>query len=110
MPGLPTQEGHPQQGKFLGFLSPPVGMRPCLAPDCKMPRFLRRQLQMDLLHTLAETVENVVRIRLILATRHKVISAPVHIRCTPAVPPHPPLEPEISDVVEGDIGKERRED
>ena len=110
MPGFPTKEGHPQKGTFLGFLSPTVGMRPCLAPDCKMPRFLRRQLQMELLHTLAETFEKVVSIRLILATRHKVISEPVQIRCTPAVPPHPTLEPAISDVVEGDIGKERRED
>ena len=60
-----------------------------------MPRFLRRKLQMELLHTLAETFEKVVSIRLILETRHKVISEPVQIRFTPAVPPNPTLEPEI---------------
>jgi hypothetical protein len=107
IPGFPTKAGHPQQGQCLGFLSPPVGMRPCLAPDGKRPRFLRRQLQRELLHTRAETCEKVVSIRLRLATRHTVISEPVPRRFTPAVPPHPTLAPAISDVVEGDMGKER---
>ena len=40
---------------------------------------------------------------------HKVIGKPVQIRFPPAVPPHPALEPDIEDIVEGDVGKERRE-
>jgi hypothetical protein len=39
----------------------------------------------------------------------RAIGKPVQVRFTPAVPPHPALEPEISDIVEVDIGKERRE-
>src|SRR4029434_2669288 len=109
MSGFATKEGHPQERKFLGFLSPAVGICPCIAPDFKMPRFLRRQLQMELLHALAETFEKVIGLRLILETRHKVIGKPVQIRFTPAVPPHPALEPDIQDIVEVDIGKERRE-
>jgi len=62
---------------------------------------------MELLHTLAETFEKVLGLRLILETRHKVIGKPVQIRFTPAVPPNPALEPDISDIVEVDIGKER---
>src|SRR5262252_4308052 len=64
---------------------------------------------MELLHALAETFEKVVSIRLILEPRHKVIGKPVQVRFTPATPPHPALEPDISDIVEVDIGKERRE-
>jgi hypothetical protein len=84
-------------------------MRPGLAPAFKMPRFLRRQVQMELLHALAETFEKVIGLRLILATRHQVIGKPVQGRFTPAVPPPPALAPDISDLVEGDSGKERRE-
>jgi hypothetical protein len=50
---------------------------------------------MELLHALAETVEKVVSIRLLLETRHKVIGKPVQVRFTPAAPPHPALEPDI---------------
>src|SRR5215813_14605720 len=109
MPGFPTKEGHPQKCKFLGFLSPAVGICPCIAPDCKMPRFLRCKLQMELLHALAEAFEKVIGLRLILETRHKVIGKPVQVRFSPAVPPNPTLEPDIYDVVEVDIGKEGRE-
>jgi len=70
-------------------------MRPCLAPACKMSRFLRRQLQMDLLHALAETFAKVISLRLILETRHTIIGQPVSIRFSPAVPAHPALEPDI---------------
>src|SRR5712691_4869868 len=83
-------------------------MRPCRAPEFEIARLLLRKLSMELLHTLAETVEKVLGICLILATRHKVIGKPVQRRFTPAAPPHPALDPDISDVVEGDIGKERR--
>src|SRR5215510_277430 len=109
MTGCATKEGHPQERKLLGFLSPAVGIRPCIAPECEMSRFLRRQLQMELLHALAETFEKLVGLRLILETRHTVIGKPVQIRFTPAVPPHPALEPGIQDIVEVDMGKERRE-
>jgi len=37
---------------------------------------------MELLHTLAETFEKVLGLRLILETRHKVIGKPVQIRFT----------------------------
>src|SRR4029453_2519661 len=109
MTGFATKEGHPQKRKLPGFLSPAVGILPCIAPEFEMSRFLQRQLQMELLHPLAETFEKIVGIRLILETRHKVIGKPVQIRFTPAVPPHPALEPDIQDIVEEDMGKERRE-
>src|SRR5215831_7599540 len=109
LPGFATKEGHPQERKLLGFLSPAVGILPCIAPEPEMSRFLQRKLQMELLHPLAETFEKIVGIRLILEPRHKVIGKPVQIRFTPAVSPHPALEPDIQDVVEVDIGKERRE-
>ena len=69
-------------------------MRPCIAPEFEMSRFLRRQLQMELLHALAETFEKIVGIRLILETRHKVIGKPVQIRF-PRQSPDPALEPDI---------------
>src|SRR5712691_8445635 len=106
MTGFATKEGHPQKRKFLGFLSPAVGIRPCISPDFKMTRFLLRKLQMEVVHAIAETFEKGGVIRLILETRHKVIGKPVQIRFTPAVTPNPALEPDIQDIMEGDIGKE----
>ena len=108
MTGFAPKEGHPQERQLLGFLSPAVGIRPCRAPTFEVARFLRRQLQMALLPALAETCEKIVGIRLRLEPRPTVIGKPVPIRFTPAVPPHPALAPDISDIVEGDIGKERR--
>jgi hypothetical protein len=109
MTGFAPKDGHPQERQLLGFLSPAVGIRPCIAPTFEGSRFLRRQLQMARLHALAETCEKIVGIRLRLEPRHTVIGTPVPRRVTPAVPPHPALEPAISDIVEGDSGKERRE-
>src|SRR6267143_1757719 len=106
MTGFATKEGHPQEGKLLGFLSPAVGLCPCIAPEFEVSRFLRRPFPMELLHALVETFEKIIGIRLILETRHKVIGKPVQIRFPPAVPPHPALEPDIEDRVEGDVGKE----
>jgi hypothetical protein len=70
---------------------------------------LRRQLELELLHALAETFEKVIGLRLILDTRHQVLGTPVPVRVSPAVPPKPALEPDISARVEVDMGKERRE-
>src|SRR2546425_1254490 len=98
MPGLTTKESHPQERKFLGVLSPAVGIHPGIAPAFKVARFLWRKRQMERLHAMAETVEKGVGICLILETRHKVISKPVQIRCTPAVTPNPTLEPEIENI------------
>src|SRR6266571_349555 len=73
MTGFATKEGHPQECKLLGFLSPAVGICPCIAPEFEVSRFLRRQFQMELLHALVETFEKIIGIRLILEARHKVI-------------------------------------
>src|SRR5262249_18050944 len=94
---------------FLRVLSPTVGIHPGIAPEFKVARFLWRKRQRKRLHAMAETFEKGVGICLILETRHKVISKPVQIRCPPAVTPNPPLEPEIENIMEVCVGKERRE-
>ena len=107
--GFATKEGHPQERQFLGFLSPSIGFGPCLAPDVTRSRFLLRQYQVELLHAIAEPGTPVVGIRLVVETRHQVIGKTEHIRFAPAATTSTALEPEGSDVVEGDIGKAGRE-
>src|SRR5262249_11968550 len=45
----------------------------------------------------------------IIRSWRTVISKPVQIRCPPAVTPNPPLAPEIENLMEVCVGKERRE-
>src|SRR5712664_4001993 len=60
----------------------------------KSPKRVAPYYEAPIRHESCQTTK-IIGIRLILETRHKVIGKPVQIRFTPAVPPHPALEPDI---------------
>src|SRR5262245_32316554 len=109
MPGFATKEGHPQERKFLRFLSPSVGIGPCISSEFKMPRFLLSQFQMELPHAITKAFKKGLGIRLVLETRQEIIGKAGQIGFAPTLTTHPALEPDIQNVMEVDIGKERRE-
>jgi len=107
MPGFATKEGHPQELEVLGFFPSLVGLGPCISSEFKLPRFLLSQLQMELPQAIPEAVTKELGIRLVLETRQEIIGKPEQIRFAPTLTTNPALEPDIQDIMEVDIGKER---
>src|SRR5215831_10928230 len=109
MPGFATKESHPQKRKFLGFFSPLVGVGPGISPTFPMPRFLLSQLQMEPRHALFKTFSKGLGVRPVLETCQEIIGKAEQKGCAPTVTTYSALKPDIQDVMEIDIGKERGE-
>ena len=93
MTGFATKEGHPQELEFLGFLSPLVGIGPCISTEFKALRFLLRQLQMELLQAIPEAFEKRLSICPVLETRHEIIGKTEQIGFAPTLTTNSTLEP-----------------
>src|ERR1035437_362334 len=107
--GLPAEMREAQEIKRLGF--PVATSHPCsgsIAPELDESRLVGMQLQAELRQSLTKVGKELLRIGLMLESGHEVISKPHDDHVTVGVLASPLPDPPVEDIVEVDIGKQRR--
>src|SRR5262249_52648801 len=76
------------------------------APEEQQPRLVVGQCQVDPREPLPQISVKILRVPLVLETRHKIVSEPSQVRLAPKPPPHLLLEPEVEHKVQIHVGQD----
>src|SRR5262249_54630526 len=75
----------------------------------QQPRLVVGQCQVEPRDPLPQISVEILRVPLVLETRHKIVSEPSQVRLTPQPPPHLLLEPEVEHKVQVYVGQDGAE-
>ena len=99
----------PRKSKVSGFPSPrPLSILGGEPPELDEPRLLGMQFQPELRESLAQLGEEPLGVTLVLEANDEVVSEPHDDHVTVRVPLPPLLDPQVEDVVQVDVGEQRR--
>jgi len=92
---LPAIMRESQKGELLRFPAPCPRVLSGEASECQAVRLLLGESQPELIEPLAKFLTKLLRILCVLEACQKVVGVPIIVRLSPALPPHPPAEPQV---------------
>ena len=99
----------PEELKRLGLAKPASlsipGGEP---PELDQPRLFRMQFQAELREPLAKVMQEPLGVVTVLESRYVVVGEPREDHVPARVSPAPLMGPEVENVVQVDVGKQRR--
>ena len=108
-PRLAADEREPQEGEGLRFAKPsPLMSCRRMAAELQQSRLLPMKLKLELLEPHSHRVPEAPSIGFMLEARHDVIGIAHDDHVAGGFTPPPSLGPEIEDVVQVDVGEQRR--
>ena len=110
-PPLPGLRAHVREAEKLERLrlteTPRLPIPGGVAPELDQPRFLGVQLLVELCESFAQVSPEPLRVIPVLETHHEVVGETHDHDITVRVPPPPLVRPEVEDVVQVDVRKQR---
>jgi hypothetical protein len=108
-PGLAAYEDEPQEGKRLWLAEPALlSTRRGKATELKQTGFVSVQLKRELREPFAHRIPELPRIGLSLEARHDVVSVAHDDHLARGLSLAPLRRPEVKDVVQKNVGQQRR--
>jgi len=107
-PGFAADEREPQECEGLRFAKPfPLAPYRSMAAECQQSGLLRMKLEPELLEPHSHRIPEALRIGLVLEAGHDIVGEPNEDYVAGGLSPPPLLGPQIEDVVQVDVGKQR---
>ena len=119
-PGFPLEQkfapaaaaadmGEPQEIEGLRFAEP-APLAPCRSKAAELDQagFVRMELQSELLEPRSHRIEKTASVVFILKAQHQIVGVAHDDHVAGSLAPSPAFGPEVEDVVQVDVGKQRR--